>query len=59
MEGMTFAKMMFAHYERYYVKNHGQSLDAIIAVNKELKRHILELQHYLEEKIKEVKNKNT
>ena len=58
MADMAFAKKVFTFYERYYVENRGQSLRVTKIENKELKKHILELQHCLEEKNKEIENRN-
>ena len=55
---MALTKKVFAHYGRYYVRNHGKNLDAITVTNEELKKHILEHRHCLEEKTQKAKNKN-
>ena len=43
MVDMAFARKVFSYYKKYFVENHGKSLEAVVAVNKELKKHILEL----------------
>ena len=43
MVNMAFATKVVAYYEKYYVKNRGQILKAIVAMNKGLKKHIFEL----------------
>ena len=58
MVDMAFSRNVFIYYERYYVENHGQSLEVTMTMNKEFKKHILVLQHFMEGRNKEIENKN-
>ena len=58
MADMALVKNMFTRYECFYMENHDQTMEKMIALNTKQNNQIINLHQLMESKDKEVKAKN-